>query len=229
MQELLPRRFSGVMVRPIQPGSPSKGGFVSLAKRSFDVVAGSVLLILSLPLMLLAAVGVALDGGPIFYLANLIGANGRQFKCIKFRTMFEGADDCLDEYLNYHQSEQLEWLQNCKLVFDPRVTPIGRFLKRTSIDELPQLINVLRGEMSLVGPRPVTQAELDKHYGLTAELYKTVRPGMTGLWQVNGRNDMSYATRVALDEKYIRQWALSLDVSILLRTCRVVLSRRGAR
>jgi len=200
-----------------------------LAKRGFDIVAASAMLVLALPLMVVTAAAVALDGGPILYLANRIGSKGAPFKCIKFRTMFADAEESLEEYLYYHQSERIEWLQNHKLVFDPRVTPIGRFLRRSSIDELPQFINVIRGEMSLVGPRPVTQAELDNHYGPKAEFYKSMRPGMTGLWQVSGRNDVKYATRVALDEQYVRQWRFTLDILILFRTFRVVLSSRGAR
>jgi exopolysaccharide production protein ExoY len=139
------------------------------------------------------------------------------------------ADHCLDEYLGHHPSACDQWLLDRKLAFDPRVTAVGRLLRQSSLDELPQLINVIRGEMSLVGPRPVTRAELDLYYCSSAELYKCVRPGITGLWQVSGRNDVSYATRIALDARYVREWNFILDILILCRTPRVVLSKRGAR
>ena len=198
-------------------------------KRGFDIIAASVLLLLSLPLMIVTAVVVALDGGPVLYLSDRVGMNGVLIKCIKFRTMIPDADRCLDEYLDHHSSARVEWLQDRKLTFDPRVTFAGRILRQSSLDELPQLINVIRGEMSLVGPRPVTRAELDDHYCSSAELYTRVRPGMTGLWQVSGRNDVSYPNRIALDDRYVRDWNLILDFVILCQTPRVVLTKRGAR
>jgi exopolysaccharide production protein ExoY len=199
------------------------------AKRGFDIIAASVLLLLSLPLMILTAAAIALDGGSVFYYSDRVGANGISFKCIKFRTMIPDADQCLDEYLVHHPPARSQWLLDRKLAFDPRVTPLGRLLRQLSLDELPQLINVIRGEMSLVGARPVTRSELDLYYCSSAELYKSMRPGITGLWQVSGRNDVSYATRVTLDERYVREWNFILDILILCQTPRVVLSKRGAR
>ena len=199
------------------------------AKRGFDIIAASVLLILSLPLMILTAAAIALDGGSLFYYSDRVGANGISFKCIKFRTMIPDADQCLDEYLVHHPPARSQWLLDRKLAFDPRVTPVGRLLRLSSFDELPQFINVIRGEMSLVGVRPVTRSELDLYYRSSAELYTRMRPGITGLWQVSGRNDVSYATRVTLDERYVREWNFILDILILCRTPRVVLSKRGAR
>ena len=201
----------------------------SFAKRALDVSAASLLLLLSLPLLLLTAIAVALDGGPVLYLSERVGANGIPFKCLKFRTMMLGADCYLDEYLGHHPSAREEWMQNRKLAFDPRVTYVGRLLRQSSIDEFPQLINVIKGDMSLVGPRPVTQAELDAYYGSQAELYKSVRPGITGLWQVSGRNDVDYASRVSLDARYVRKWNIIFDILILCKTPHAVLSRRCAR
>jgi exopolysaccharide production protein ExoY len=200
-----------------------------IAKRAFDIVAASLLLLLSLPLLIFIAALVTLDGGHSIYFSDRVGMNGVPFRCIKFRTMMFGADHCLDEYLYYHPAVREEWLRERKLANDVRITAVGRILRRSSLDELPQLINVIKGEMSLVGPRPVTQAELDSYYFAKAELYKSVRPGMTGLWQVSGRNDASYATRVALDERYVRDWNFFLDILILCKTPGVVLSGRGAK
>ena len=207
----------------------SERRIASFAKRALDLIAASLFLLLIFPLLILTAMAVALDGGPVLYFGERVGANGVPFKCIKFRTMMLGADCCLDEYLSHHLSAQEEWLQDRKLAFDPRVTYVGRLLRQSSIDELPQFINVIKGDMSLVGPRPVTQAELDAYYGSQAELYKSVRPGVTGLWQVSGRNDVAYASRVALDARYVRTWNIILDILILCKTPHVVLSRRGAR
>ncbi|WP_245276178.1 sugar transferase [Methylocapsa aurea] len=223
------------MITPQIPQTPPRTSFhlvkqtAYLAKRCFDIIAASALLLFALPLMVMTAAAIALDGGPVLYFGNRVGANGISFKCIKFRTMIPDSDGCLEEYLDHHPSARDEWLQSRKLNFDPRVTFIGRLLRQSSLDEIPQLLNVIRGEMSLVGPRPVTRAELEDYYRSSAALYMSVRPGMTGLWQVSGRNDVSYATRVALDERYVRDWNIVLDILILCQTPRVVLSRRGAR
>ena len=149
------------------------------------------------------------------------------FKTYKFRTMIENADEKLKHYLSNNPDIKKEWDNNQKLKHDPRVTLIGKFLRATSLDELPQLINVLKGEMSLVGPRPIVESEIQK-YDKNYELYKRVKPGMTGLWQVSGRNNTTYKERVEFDCYYVRNWSFSLDVYILLRTIRVVLFRHGA-
>jgi exopolysaccharide production protein ExoY len=208
--------------------SLSRQAIPRLAKRGFDAVSASLLLCLSLPLLIIIAAIVPIDGGPVLYLHRRVGAGGRSFRCIKFRTMIPDAELCLDEYFSYHPQAEAEWVSERKLTFDPRVTAIGRLLRQSSLDELPQLINVIKGEMSLVGPRPVTLPEL-ANYGSSAELYKSVRPGMTGLWQVSGRNDVSYATRVTLDEHYVRDWSLGLDIWILFQTPRVLFAKLGAR
>lgn len=212
----------------IKPATVTLRQGSSRTKRVLDILLASFLLFLTFPLLLGIALVVAMDGGPVLFKHRRIGRHGASFGCLKFRTMILDAEDCLAEYLSYHPEAQIEWDRDRKLTFDPRVTKIGRFLRLSSLDELPQLLNVLRGEMSIVGPRPVTQEELAQ-YGVAASLYKSVRPGITGLWQISGRNDITYATRVSLDERYIRNWSLALDLSILLRTPAVVLTRRGAR
>ena len=199
-----------------------------IIKRVIDIIGSLALLVLFSPLFLIVALMVSLDGGPVFYRHKRIGRDGKPFGCLKFRTMILGAEACLNEYLSYHPEQRREWEQDQKLAFDPRVTAIGNVLRRLSLDELPQLVNVLVGEMSLVGPRPVTEGEL-KHYGAAASAYLAVRPGLTGPWQVSGRNDVSYATRVAMDEAYVRNFRLWNDIVILLRTPGVVLSKKGAR
>jgi len=199
-----------------------------LVKRMIDVTGAAVLLLALAPVFLVISVLVALDGGPVFYRHRRIGRYGVPFGCLKFRPMILGADHCLNEYLSYHPDAEHEWEREQKLTFDPRVTPIGRFLRRTSLDELPQLVNVLVGDMSLVGPRPVTEGEL-RHYGTATADYLSVRPGITGLWQISGRNDVSYDRRVALDQSYVATLSLWRDLVILFKTPSVVFSKRGAR
>jgi exopolysaccharide production protein ExoY len=196
-------------------------------KRLFDVVFAFLAILILSPLMSIAAVLIAMDGGPILFRHSRIGLHGKTFNCLKFRTMILGASDCLAEYLAYNPDERLEWEANQKLAFDPRATAIGKFMRRTSIDELPQLFNVLFGDMSLVGPRPVTGGELAR-YGDKSALYLAVRPGITGIWQISGRNDVSYQTRVEMDVRYCREHSLFGDIAILIRTPRAVLARTGA-
>ncbi|MBF9234414.1 sugar transferase [Microvirga sp. BT350] len=199
-----------------------------LSKRGIDIGIACLALFLGFPLLIVVAAFVAMDGGPILYRHKRIGAGGISFGCIKFRTMILDAEQCLEEYLSYHPEARIEWARERKLAFDPRVTAVGRFLRQSSLDELPQLINVIKGDMSLVGPRPVTQSEL-VNYGSAVPLYKSVRPGITGIWQISGRNEVGYETRVRLDEQYVKGWSLGLDLWILLRTPAAVLSRRGAK
>ncbi len=198
-----------------------------IAKRFFDVVATLSLLIAILPVMAVISVLIAIDGGPVFYSHPRIGKNGRAFGCLKFRTMILGADECLEEYLAYHPEASREWRASRKLLFDPRTTPIGRVLRKTSLDEVPQLLNVLKGDMSLVGPRPVVEDEL-VNYGAAAGAYKSVRPGLTGPWQIGGRSRVSYERRVQLDVEYVHRQSFLGDLRILLRTPAAVLSRKGA-
>lgn len=199
------------------------------AKRTYDIVLALIGILAALPVFAFIAVLVALDGGPVFYSHQRIGKNGHSFGCLKFRTMILGAQECLEEYLTYNPDERQEWEQHQKLMFDPRTTAIGQFLRRTSLDELPQLFNVLVGDMSFVGPRPVTQGELSHFYGRKARFYTSIRPGITGPWQISGRNEIGYSQRVQLDTRYAIRHSLMNDLVILMRTPAAILSGRGAR
>lgn len=199
----------------------------SLSKRLFDVF-GSVLALAFLsPIFLFVAVLVRRDGGSALFSHERVGLGGTTFFCLKFRSMYEDSDTRLETLLAGDPNARQEWSEHYKLKEDPRITPLGHFLRESSIDELPQLVNVLRGDMSLVGPRPVIVEELEK-YGDAKEAYLSVRPGLTGLWQISGRNDLDYETRVALDTEYVETWSFKADVIILLKTIRVVIERRGA-
>lgn len=200
-----------------------------LLKRSADIVGAALLLLFFLPLMGFIAVAVRLAGpGPVVYAHERVGFGGRTFRCYKFRSMVPDADAALAKHLAANPAARREWETSRKLTNDPRITPIGRFLRVTSLDELPQLFNVLKGEMSLVGPRPIV-ADEGRFYGEHFADYLSARPGMTGLWQVSGRSDVSYDRRVALDAHYVANWSPKLDASILLRTLKVVLARDGSR
>ncbi|WP_341774394.1 undecaprenyl-phosphate galactose phosphotransferase WbaP [Burkholderia gladioli] len=196
-------------------------------KRIFDVAAGGFLMLMLLPVFALLTLLVAKDGGSAFFGHTRIGQNGRKFKCYKFRSMVLDADAVLKALLERDPAARAEWERDFKLKHDVRVTRIGALLRKTSLDELPQLWNVLRGEMSLVGPRPVVEKEIER-YGDDAAYYLLAKPGMTGLWQVSGRNDTDYARRVFLDAWYVRNWSLRSDISILFKTIGVVLHRDGA-
>lgn len=197
-------------------------------KRLFDIVAASALLLMLAPTFVLLTLAVAADGGSIFFAHKRVGRHGKEFDCLKFRTMVPNAAASLDNLLACNAEVRREWMKTRKLRNDPRTTKLGAFLRLASIDELPQLINVLRGDMSLVGPRPVTAQELNDHYKSDHSYYLLVRPGITGLWQISGRNDIGYDTRVHMDAWYVRNWSLWSDIIILARTLPVVISRRGA-
>lgn len=197
------------------------------AKRSFDILASAALLCLLAPLFGAAWLCGRVSGVPAFYGHERIGRFGRPFTCYKFRTMVPDADAVLTRLLATDPVARKEWENGFKLKNDPRITRFGSVLRRTSMDELPQIWNVFRGDMSLVGPRPVVEAELD-HYGKQAMVYLSVRPGITGLWQVGGRSDAHYEKRVVLDRNYVRNWSVAGDLGILWRTVKVVLSRVGA-
>jgi len=199
-----------------------------VAKRALDILGAGLLLFAAMPVFLVIAALVRLDGGPVFYAHERIGRGGRSFGCLKFRSMVPDADRRLAALLERDPFARAEWDATRKLKNDPRITWVGRFLRASSLDELPQLLNVLKGEMSLVGPRPVQANELAAFYGAAAQHYMSVRPGITGAWQVSGRNDTSYAQRVALDVAYASNPSLLTDLGILLRTPAAVLARRGA-
>ena len=176
---------------------------------------------------MVALVVKAQDGGPVLFVHPRIGFRGRPFGCLKFRTMRCNADKQLVQYLSAVPEAAVEWERTQKLKRDPRVTAMGAVLRRLSFDELPQLLNVIKGDMSLVGPRPVTVEEL-RRYGRDAVYYLSVRPGLTGAWQISGRNDVSYEERVRLDTDYCKTWSGSKDVNIMLRTLPALLFRRGS-
>jgi lipopolysaccharide/colanic/teichoic acid biosynthesis glycosyltransferase len=191
-----------------------------------QLIALAILLAVS-PLMVVLACLIRRDGGPATFHHYRVGCGGRVFRCLKFRTMRPDAAHALAALLECNAVLHAQWVRDQKLVDDPRVTPFGRWLRRCSLDELPQLLNVLRGEMALVGPRPITVAELPR-YGGARWHYLSVHPGMTGLWQVSGRNRTSYERRVELDELYVTNQSAWLDCKILAKTALVVISRDGA-
>ena len=186
-----------------------------------------VLLVSFSPLMLACLVLIRRDGGPATFAHYRVGAAGRVFRCFKFRTMCVDAERALHDILEKDPALREEWRRTFKLQKDPRVTAVGRWLRRSSLDELPQLLNVLRGDMALVGPRPITLTEL-RLYGPARWQYLSVLPGMTGLWQVSGRNNVSYERRVQLDDEYVQRRSIWLDLQILVRTVLVVVTRDGA-
>ncbi len=192
-------------------------------KRGGDIVFSLLVLILGSPLFLLLAVLVKLSSrGSVFYRQRRIGRGYKGFGCLKFRTMRRDADRVLASMLEADPKLRAEFERDHKLKRDPRITPLGKFLRRSSLDELPQFINVLRGEMSVVGPRPIVWDEL-RRYGRNMDEVLSVRPGLTGLWQVSGRNNLTYRTRVRLDLTYVRNRSFWLDLGIVLRTIGVVL------
>lgn len=196
-------------------------------KRGFDVFCALAGLTLLAPLFVFLFWRIRCDGGSALYDQERVGRGGRKFRCLKFRTMVPDSAQALERLLQTDAAAMDEWRLGHKLKHDPRITSIGRFLRSSSLDELPQLWNVLRGEMSLVGPRPVVPEELEC-YGERVDLYLQVRPGMSGLWQVSGRNNTSYEERVSLDAWYIKNWSLWYDIVIICKTVRVVFNRQGA-
>ena len=174
------------------------------------------------------ALAIVLETGrPVLYRQTRIGRGGGEFRIFKFRSMVADADEVLRHYLDQHPELRAEWQATRKLKDDPRITRVGRFLRRTSLDELPQLFNVIRGDMSLVGPRPIVESEKNL-YGKDYSYYMRTKPGMTGLWQVSGRNDLSYDERVMLDTYYARNWSVWLDIYLLSRTLFAVVFCRGS-
>jgi Undecaprenyl-phosphate galactose phosphotransferase WbaP len=198
-------------------------------KRTLDLLSAVVGGLLISPILVTIALLIRLDSpGPIFYGHRRLGVGGKHFCCWKFRTMHPRAEQLLESYLRNNPNLRAEWEHAQKLRDDPRITRIGRFLRKSSLDELPQLWNVLRGEMSLVGSRPIVDAEVPK-YGEVYEQYRRIRPGISGLWQVSGRSNTSYSERVAMDSYYVRNWSFWLDLILLSRTVKIVLRGRGAR
>lgn len=202
------------------------GKYDSQAKRILDIS----IIVITAPITLFVMLGVmiicCLDGHSPFYSQLRVGRNGRLFQCWKFRTMVPHNQCILQKYLSENPTAMLEWLALKKLKNDPRITPMGRFLRQSSLDELPQLLNIFRGEMSIVGPRPIVPDEIEK-YGDDIKYYLALRPGLTGLWQTSGRNTIDYDARVGLDVTYQQSQSLALDLKIIFRTFGTVLSRTG--
>ena len=223
-----PQHLSEVVTQAVLPLGKARR-LERLGKRSLDIGVAGTALFLLLPLLLLLGLLVwAGDGKAPIFRHMRIGRKGRRFGCLKFRSMVPDGDAVLRAHLAANPAAQQEWDETHKLTDDPRVTPLGLVLRKTSLDELPQLVNVLLGEMSLVGPRPIVQAEVER-YGSAFTTCFSVTPGVTGLWQVSGRSDCSYAERVALDLDYATHWGLGRDIAIMLRTIPAVLAQRGSR
>lgn len=196
--------------------------------RAFDVVSATLLLVAMLPFLVLLAVALQIDSpGRLFFVQMRVGAKGVMFPCLKFRTMVENADEVLARQLAQCQASREEWARDFKLRNDPRVTRLGRIVRRLSLDELPQLLNIIWGHMSVVGPRPIVRAEIER-YGRFFASYCSVKPGLTGLWQVSGRNDVSYPERVMLDVQYVESKSLLADLSIVMRTIPAVAMAKGS-
>jgi lipopolysaccharide/colanic/teichoic acid biosynthesis glycosyltransferase len=203
-------------------------GLLAIVVRALDITIAFVALLFVLPLMGIIALAIFLqDGGSVFFSHRRVGRGGKPFYCYKFRSMAVDAETRLAELLKRDPIAREQWARDHKLRDDPRVTPLGAFLRRSSLDELPQLFNVLQGTMSLVGPRPIVDAEIVR-YGKRFHHYCSVKPGITGLWQVSGRNDVSYRTRVALDCLYAKSQSPRLYLWIVVVTIPAVLSRKGS-
>jgi undecaprenyl-phosphate galactose phosphotransferase len=198
-----------------------------IIKRVFDIIGSLAIIMILSPALIYICRKVKKDGGPAIYGHERIGKGGKPFKCLKFRSMVINSKEVLEKLLENDPEAKKEWDATFKLKNDPRITKIGGFLRRTSLDELPQLFNVLKGEMSLVGPRPIITAELER-YNDEVDYYLLSKPGMTGLWQVSGRSDVDYETRVYLDAWYVKNWSMWNDIAILFKTIGVVLKKDGA-
>lgn len=198
-----------------------------IAVRGLDLVVASTILLLTAPVLIVVALAIwCHDGGPPIFVHWRIGRGGRKFPCLKFRTMVVNSSEHLARLLAACPASAEEWRTIHKLRVDPRVTRLGRFLRKSSLDEMPQLVNVIAGHMSLVGPRPIIDSEVSR-YGRYFSDYCSVKPGITGLWQVSGRNDVSYRRRIVLDTVYARSKSLTTDLFVLSRTLPAVLSARG--
>lgn len=198
-------------------------------KRLFDILFSSTALICCVPLFSVIAAAIVISSrGKVFYSHERIGRGGKPFRCYKFRSMYPDADDRLQDLLKSNPEMREEWIQSRKLKQDPRVMPIGKFLRKTSMDELPQFWNVLKGDLSIVGPRPLVSAEVIGYLGDKAAKILSVRPGLTCIWQVSGRSDVSYSKRIQLDEEYIDNQSFLLDVKLILKTIPSMLFSKGA-
>lgn len=227
-------RHSRILTR-LEPARRRPGPFLAdglpplsqALKRGFDVALSALIIVAFVPLLALVGAALSTQGWPIVIRHRRVGCGGRTFPCLKFRTMVVDAEAVLNRHLSENPAARAEWEATHKLKDDPRVTALGRVLRKSSLDELPQLINVLRGEMSLVGPRPIVPAEV-RHYGADIAIYQSVRPGLTGAWQISGRSDVSYERRVALDRTYVSEQSFRRDLAILALTIPAVLKSKGS-
>lgn len=198
-------------------------------KRIFDFCFSLLVLLFSFPLFIIIGIIIrCTSNGPIFYFQERIGRGGVPFKCYKFRTMHPDAEDRLQLILASDPQKKDEWQNNHKLKNDPRITSIGKFLRKTSLDEFPQFWNVIRGDLSVVGPRPVVHEEIVYHYGPKAYKILSIRPGLTGIWQVSGRGTTGYTKRILLDEHYVDTRSFILDIKIILKTIPSMITAKGA-
>lgn len=219
----------GEWVHDVEVGRSEESKPGAGIKRAMDVVGALVFFVVFLPVLLIIAIGVRLSSrGPIIYYQDRVGLGGKTFRFYKFRSMVVNSDEVFKEFLDTDPEAKSQWEKYQKLDRDPRITAFGQFIRRTSLDELPQFLNVLFGDMSLVGPRPCMPNQ-KALYGVYWRDYCAVRPGLTGLWQVSGRNRLTYQQRVLLDAQYVRNWSLARDVHIMARTVRVVLTGHGSR
>jgi lipopolysaccharide/colanic/teichoic acid biosynthesis glycosyltransferase len=224
-EDVAPTIFEVVTPSPLSLEPSIYGRF---SKRAFDIVVSLVLLIALSPLIAGLAVAVLVTSGrPVFYGGVRMGKDGRPFRMWKLRTMVPNAEALIEYWKQKGTEEGIVYLQSYKLQRDPRITPLGRFLRKTSLDELPQLWNVLKGDMSIVGPRPIVEGELEEKYGEKRDVFLSVRPGITGLWQVSGRNQIDYPERANLELSYVLNLSALYDASILLRTVPVLLRLNG--
>lgn len=206
--------------------SKSKIKAYDILKRFIDIIIGTIGLIVCIPIFIIIGIAIKIDSkGPVFFKHKRIGKHGKKLEIYKFRTMIENAEEAMK---NFTEEQKKEFTENFKLENDPRVTRVGKILRKTSLDELPQIINILKGEMSIIGPRPVVRSELEK-YGSNQDKFLSVAPGLTGNWAANGRSDVSYEERMALELDYIENRNLILDMKIFFKTIGSVLKGRGAR
>lgn len=195
-------------------------------KRIIDIVISFIGMIVLLPIFLIIAAVIKLDSkGPVFFVHKRIGKDGKEIGIYKFRTMVDNAEDLIAKFT---PEQQAEFKENYKLQHDPRVTKVGKFLRKTSLDELPQILNILKGDLSIIGPRPVIAKELEK-YGKNKEKFVSVKPGLTGFWAANGRSDTTYAERVQMELYYIDNMSLKMDIKIFFKTIIAVIKKEGAR
>ena len=212
-----------VIVPKIAKGA-SKINYISV-KRIIDVIISTIGLIVLSPIFLILAIIIKLDSkGPVFFAHTRYGKDGKKFKMYKFRTMYENAQDMINDFT---PEQMKEWKENFKLQDDPRITKVGKFLRKTSLDELPQIVNIIKGDLSIIGPRPVIEEELEK-YGDNKEKFLSVTPGLTGYWQANGRSSTTYEQRMEMELYYIDNISPKLDVKIFFKTIESVIKKEGA-